>query len=106
LVAECYWGHALKHPHHNIKVKRYDVGKKFRVWQVKRRGQGVSAQTHVRIFLVRRRGVDPVELVGQGQQLELLQRQLELPRVGDEVKEVGRALGRPVLEQILNKRLQ
>lgn len=46
--------------------------------------------------MVRRRGVDPVELVAQRQQLELLQREVELPGVGNEVEKIRRRSHGPV----------
>jgi hypothetical protein len=47
--------------------------------------------------LVRGRRVDPVELVGQRQQLELLHREVELPRVRHEIQQVRRGANRPVV---------
>ena len=45
--------------------------------------------------------VDTVELVGQGQQLEVVEEKLELPGVGDKGDEVGGRPAGPVVDHVL-----
>ena len=47
------------------------------------------------------RGVDPVELVGQGQELEFLQSKVELPGVRNKVEKVWRGSDRPGMKSRL-----
>ena len=89
---------------HDVKVVGDGGGQELGAGQVEAHAQVLAAHRQVAVFLLplaRRRGVDPVELVGRRQQLELLELELELPDVGHEVEEVRRRLGRPVLDQIL-----
>ena len=93
---------------HDVKVVGDGGGQELGARQVEAHPQVLAAHRQVAVLLLplaRRRGVDPVELVGRRQQLELLELELELPDVGDEVEEVRRRLGRPVLDQILEEPL-
>ena len=47
------------------------------------------------------RGVDPVELVGQGQELEFFQSKVELPGVRNKVEKVWRGSHRPGMKSRL-----
>jgi len=75
-------------PHLNIKNEGNNVGKEFSVRKTELEIESFSANCQKRIFLMGRGCVDPVELVGQRQQLELLEREVELPGVRNEVEEV------------------
>ena len=80
---------ADKHLSHlNVKDERNYLGHEVGVGQRKFQVQRFSADGEKRVFLVSGGRVDPVELVGQGEQLELLQREVELPSVGHEVEQV------------------
>ena len=74
--------------HLNVKDERNYLGHEVGVGQRKFQVQRFSADGEKRVFLVSGGRVDPVELVGQGEQLELLQREVELPSVGHEVEQV------------------
>ena len=45
--------------------------------------------------------VDPVELVGQSQELELFEREVKLPSVRNKVEKIRRRSNRPVVNQVL-----
>lgn len=87
--------------HHNIEVERDSLGQEFRVWEVKVDVEYLPADAHVRVLHVGRAGVDPVELVGVRDGLKLFQLEPEFPGVGHEVEEIGRAFGRPIIQEIL-----
>jgi hypothetical protein len=57
----------------------------------------------MRVLHVGGAGVDPVELVCVGDGLEFLELKTELPGVRDEVKQIRRTLGGPVINEILGE---
>ena len=65
----------------------------------------LATEAHVRVLHVGRARVNPVELVRVRDGFKLLQLEAKLPGVGDEVEEVGRALGGPIVQHILEEEL-
>ena len=45
--------------------------------------------------------VDPIEFVGQSQELELFEREVKLPSVRNKVEKIRRRSNRPVVNQVL-----
>ena len=76
----------------------HGIWQELRVGELESDIEQLSTQAHVRIVHVGGRGIEPVELVGGHEGLELFQGQVELPGVGDKVEEILRRFGRPVVE--------
>ena len=63
----------------------HSIWQELRVGELESDIEQFSAEAHVRVVHVGRGRVQPVELVGRHEGLELFQGQVELPGVGDKV---------------------